>query len=56
LIRYNLRNQAIPNMGNKEGMAGLGNLRMLSSPKKRGRKSHLNLAQARVKHDIATGK
>lgn len=56
LVRYNLRNRAIPNMGNMEGSVRLGNLRMLPTPKKRGRKSHLNLAQARAKQDIATGK
>ena len=52
LIRYNLRNRSVPTVGRKEASPGLGVLRMAHSPKKRGRKSNLNLAQARAKQDI----
>ena len=52
LIRYNLRNRSVPTVGRKEANPVLGVLRMAHSPKKRGRKSNLNLAQARAKQDI----
>ena len=53
LIRYNLRNHSVPTVGRKEAIPGLGVLRMGHNPEKRRRKSNLNLAQARAKHDIA---
>ena len=52
LIRYNLRNRSMPTVGRKEESPGLGVLRTTHSPKKRGKKFNLNLAQARAKHDI----
>lgn len=55
LVGYNLRNRAIPILGDKVGSVGLGNLITLPSPKKRGRKSHLNMAQVRAKQCIASG-
>ena len=52
LIWYNLRNHSVPTVGRKEESPCLVVLRMTHSPKKRGRKSNLNLAQARDKQDI----
>ena len=56
LVRYNLRNRAIPILGDKVGSAGLGYLITLPNPKKRSRKSHLNMAQVRSKWDVTSGK
>lgn len=55
LVRYNLRNCSVQ-FREAKGGKGLGLMSMVSSPEKRGRKSHLSLAKEQARLDVAFGR